>query len=302
MTAGVYIVANDRVFDNAIALLSSLRLQDPELPVYMIPFDQTYQELFSILSETFQVKLFPDLEFLETLTQDIANIFPRDFLKLPNKLRKLAVWFGPLTEFVYIDTDILCFQPLQDTLTYLATADFICCDFHAKGKGLGDVFAADMPARNIFTPEQLEDTFNSGFWGSRQGIFTYGELLDVLQECAQNREYFDFSSGTTDQPILNFLVLKTIARRLNITKANLEEPGSWAGSQHFKIQDNILLDGHRKLRYLHWAGTPMGPGGPYWETWQYYRFRETSEPLRTIKAVRKTSPLKRVLNKFLKSG
>ena len=35
MTRGVYIVANDRVFDQAIALLPSLRLQDPNIPVFL---------------------------------------------------------------------------------------------------------------------------------------------------------------------------------------------------------------------------------------------------------------------------
>lgn len=141
VTRGVYIVANDRVADNAIALLSSLRQHDPDLPVVMIPFDQQYQTIAELLKYHYQVQLFPELDFLENFTQTIAEIFPRDFLKLPNKMRKLAVWFGPLDHFLYVDTDIITFQPLRQTLDFLQQADFICCDYHWKGRGLAEIFS-----------------------------------------------------------------------------------------------------------------------------------------------------------------
>lgn len=294
---GVYIVANDRVYDQAIALLSSLRSQDPDLPVIMIPFDENCAQVWPILRDNFRVQRFPDPDFLIQLTQDIADIFPRDFLKLPNKMRKLAVWFGPLEEFVYIDTDILLFQPLQNTLDYLQQADFFACDFQQKGQGLSEVFTPVVQEQQLFSEEQLHDVFNSGFWGSRKSLFTYGQMLDTLRECAAHREYFDFSTGTTDQPILNFLVLKTIDRRLNIAKANLDEPGSWAGSAHFEARERILYDGDRPLRYLHWAGCPLRPGGPYWELWRSYRFQTISEPLQNLQPVEPVKGWKRVWQK-----
>lgn len=283
MSRGVYIVANDRVFDQAIALLSSLRLHDPTTPIIMIPFNEDYQKTWEVLSSSFNVELFPDLKLVDQLTQDIGNIFPRDFLKLPNKMRKLAAWFGPLDEFVYIDTDIVWFEPITETLDYLEQTDFVCCDFHHKGRGLADVFAPIVREQSIFTEAQLQDVFNSGFWGSRKTLFTYNGLLDRLRECAAHRNYFDFSSGTTDQPIMNYLVLSTAERRLNITKVNPDEPGSWGGSTHFQARDHHLYDGDRPLRYLHWAGQPMRPGGAYWDIWEYYRFRVVSEPLLNLK-------------------
>ncbi|MEL6381064.1 MAG: Npun_R2821/Npun_R2822 family protein [Cyanobacteria bacterium J06626_18] len=298
MSRGVYIVANDRVFDQAIALLSSLRLHDPDIPVVMIPFNEEHHKVWEVLDSSFNVQMFPDLAFLEQMTQDIADIFPRDFLKLPNKMRKLAVWFGPLDEFVYIDTDILWFEPIMKTLDYLQQADFICCDFHHKGRGLSDVFAPLVREQNIFTEAQLQDVFNSGFWGSRKQVFSYEEMLTRLRECAAHREYFDFSSGTTDQPIMNYLVLNEMDRRLNITKANPDEPGSWGGSPHFQEKEHLLYDGDRGLRYLHWAGTPMRPGGPYWEVWEYYRFRVVSEPLLNLKPVKKAGLWQRIQQKL----
>ncbi|MGF1521084.1 MAG: Npun_R2821/Npun_R2822 family protein [Leptolyngbyaceae cyanobacterium] len=298
MSRGVYIVANDRVFDQAVALLSSLRLHDPDVSIVMIPFNEEHQKVWNVLRDNFNVQMFPDLEFLDQMTQDIANIFPRDFLKLPNKMRKLAVWFGPLDEFVYIDTDILWFEPISRTLDYLQQADFICCDFHHKGRGLADVFSPLIKEQKIFTEAQLQDVFNSGFWGSRKQVFSYEEMLRRLRECAAHREYFDFSSGTTDQPIMNYLVLNEMVRRLNITKVNPNEPGSWGGSPHFQEKEHLLYDGDRRLRYLHWAGTPMCPGGPYWEVWEYYRFRVVSEPLLNLKPVKKASLWQRIQQKL----
>ena len=294
MSRGVYIVANDRVFDQAIALLSSLRLQDPDIPVVMIPFNDECQRVQAVLEESFNVQLFPYLDLIETLTQDIADIFSRDFLKLPNKMRKLAVWFGPLDEFVYVDTDILLFESITKTLDFLNQADFICCDFHQKGRGLSDVFSSFVQEQGVFSEEQLKDVFNSGFWGSRKDVFSYEEMLGLLRQCSVCRDYFDFSSGTTDQPILNFLVLTAIKRRLNITKVNPREPGSWGGSSHFQEKRHLLYDGDRRLRYLHWAGTRMTPGGPYWDVWEYYRFRVVSEPLQNLKPPQKVGLWRRV--------
>ncbi len=273
---GVYIVANDKVQENAIALMSSLRRYDPDIPVFLIPFNDEYQAVATRLADLYDVQLFPDLAFLTDLTTQIGKIFPPDFLALPNKMRKLAAWFGPLDEFLYIDTDILFFTPVTDTLAYLDQADFIWCDYHYK-RGLEDVFSAVVPDQKLFSLEALQDVFNSGLWGSRKSALSLEKLYEVLTECAAHREYFDFSSGTTDQPIMNYLVLTAIPRRLNIVKANAAslnpEPGSWGGSPHFERRGEKLFDGTSPLRYLHWAGTPMCPGGPYRDLWEHYRYR-----------------------------
>ena len=278
MSRGVYIVANQKVGENAIALLSSLRRHDPEVPVYMIPFNDDYRELFQKLNQLYQVHLFPDLAFLETFTQKISDIFPRDFLALPNKMRKLAAWFGPLDEFLYVDTDILFFEPVSDTLAYLDQADFICCDYHFKGRKLRDVFSADAVERGIFPADVVNSVFNSGLWGSKKGAITLEQVYQRLGECAANRDYFDFSGGTTDQPIMNYLVLNSIDKRLNIAQVEPNEPGSWGGMKHFVERDRALYDGETRLRYLHWAGTPMCPGGPYRELWEYYRYLDQPRP------------------------
>lgn len=280
---GIYIVANDKVKENAIALLNSIRLYDQETPIYLIPFDDKYQEVFKILEAKHGVKLFPDLDFVNKFTAKIATIFDRDFLALPNKMRKLVQWFGPLDEFLYIDTDIVVFEKIINNLQYLQEYDFLNCDYHFKGRKLNDIFSPVVLEKNIFSSQQLEDVFNSGFWASKKGLFTEDELYQVLAECALHREYFDFSQKTTDQPILNYLILKTTQKRLNLVKLTDNEPGNWAGSPHFEEKDHILYDQGKHLKYVHWAGVAVE--GAYADLWEYYRYLGEDKPPARVKTV-----------------
>ncbi|WP_017315965.1 Npun_R2821/Npun_R2822 family protein [Mastigocladopsis repens] len=272
MTRGIYIVANDRVLDNAITLLNSIRLYDKEVPIFLIPFNDDYQNVANTLSGLHNVQVFPNVEFVDTFTKRIGEIFPRDFLALPNKMRKLVVWFGPLDEFIYIDTDIIVFEKIADNLDKLSEVDFFCCDYHHKSEGLRNIFSPFVREQHIFSEEQLQDVFNSGFWASRKGVITEQQMEDSLRECSMHKEYFDFSQGVTDQPILNYLVLKHIAKRCNLVRLPGGETGSWAGSRHFQEKDYVLYDQGKKLKYLHWAGTPIKPGGSYWKLWEHYRY------------------------------
>jgi lipopolysaccharide biosynthesis glycosyltransferase len=272
MSKGIYIVANDKVIENAIALLNSIRLYDKEVTVYLIPFNANHQKVAKTLARLHNVKIFPDLELIEKFTQRIGEIFDRDFLALPNKMRKLVVWFGPLDEFIYIDTDIVVFEKIADNLEKLAEVDFFCCDYHHAKDKLRNIFSPLVKEQEIFTETQLEDVFNSGFWGSRKGIFTQEQMEAKLSECAKHREYFDFTEGVTDQPILNYLVLTLISKRGNLVKIPGGGPGSWGGSPNFQEQDYILYDKGKRLKYLHWAGIKMKPGSPYWKLWQHYRY------------------------------
>lgn len=278
MSQGIYIIANDRVIENAIALLNSIRYHNKEIPVYLIPFNQEYQQVAETLQKLHNVQIFPELEFLDEFTQKISNIFGSDFLKLPNKMRKLVVWFGPLDEFLYIDTDIIVFEDIAKNLDILADFDFLCCDYHYKNEGLRNIFSSKVLELNIFSKNALQDVFNSGFWGSKKETITEKRMEELLLECAQHREYFDFAQGVTDQPILNYLVLKQMPKRINLTKIPGSDAGNWAGSKHFQETEHILYDKGKRLKYLHWAGTPLKPGTTYWKLWEYYRYLHDNKP------------------------
>ncbi|AFZ34770.1 hypothetical protein Sta7437_1200 [Stanieria cyanosphaera PCC 7437] len=279
MNRGIYITANDKVTDQAIALLNSIRLYDSDTPVVLIPYDENYTQIAEILGKSHGVTVYQDLQLIEDLSQQLYNIFGQGFFDKPNKLRKHACWFGEFDEFLYIDTDIVVFEKIIDNLKYLSDYDFLCCDYQHKS-GIKNVFSSKIIEAQVIQPNEIQDTFNSGFWATKKGLITQSEIQNIFAECAAHPEYFDFSQKVSDQPIFNYMVLTRIKKRFNLVRREGKAPGSWAGSPHFKIKDHVLFDPatNQSLQYLHWAGIKIQPGCPYWDIWNYYRYLGETNP------------------------
>jgi hypothetical protein len=306
MKRGIYIIANDKVTDQAIALLNSIRLHDADTPIVMIPYDDNYHAIAETLNKYYGVTIYEDLDFIDRLSQKLHETFGGKFFARPNQFRKQACWFGPFDEFLYIDTDIVVFEKIIDNLNYLESTDFICCDYQHLG-GIKNVFSPKIIEDNIFTETEVKDIFNGGFWGSKKNLISEDELYEIFTECAANTEYFDFSEKTSDQPIINYMLLKRIPRRFNIVRREGKAPGNWAGTPHFQTQENFLIDPtvNQPLQYLHWAGIKIKPGSPYWETWLHYRnlnpalpFAFASAPLQKNKFQKILDNLKNQLSKL----
>ncbi len=280
MTCGIYIMANDKFTDYSIALLNSIRLFDPDTPVILIPYDDNYQEVARILKDRFGVSVYDPLNFIEGLSVRLRDVFGDRFFARPNQFRKQACWFGPFDEFIYIDTDVVVFEKISENLNYLSDYDFICADYQHAG-GMTNVFTPNVLAETVFTEQDLHDIFNGGFWGSRKGVITETDLYETFQECAAHPDYFDFSQKTSDQPIINYMILKRVEKRFNIVRRPGGAPGNWAGTPHFEREGDILVDpkrGRQPLQYLHWAGFKIASGCPYWDIWKHYRYLGEEKP------------------------
>ncbi|MDX2100726.1 MAG: methionine synthase [Leptolyngbyaceae cyanobacterium bins.59] len=279
MSRGFYIIANDRATEQAIALMNSLRFYDPDTPVMLIPYDDNYQGVAETLGTRFGVQVYQDLEFIDRLSKRLQQTFGETFFARPNQFRKQACWFGPFDEFVYIDTDIVVFEKIADSMNYLADHDFICDDYQHV-QGISNVFTSQVIESGVFQAAELQDIFNGGFWGAKKGLISEEDLYATFAECAAHPEYFDFSQKTSDQPIINYMILKRLPRRLNRVRAGDKGPGNWAGSPNFKRQGDILIDTNinQPLHYLHWAGIRIQPGCPYWDIWEHYRYLGEEKP------------------------
>ena len=274
MEKGIYITANDKVTEQTIALLNSIRAYDTQTPIILIPYDDNHQAIAALLKRDYGVEVFGDLDFIDRLSRRLQQTFGEDFFARPNQFRKQACWFGPFEKFLYIDTDIVVFDQIIKALDYLDTYDFICYDYQHAG-GIRNVFSQNIIEQNVFTEAEVGDLFNCGFWGAKRDLMTEQNLYDTFQECAAHPEYFDFSEKTSDQPIINYMILKQVPKRFNIAKRTDKAPGSWAGSKHFvKREDGRLVDTNcdQAIDYLHWAGIRIQPGCPYWDVWKHYRY------------------------------
>lgn len=282
---GIYITANDKFTEQAIALLNSIRHYDPDIPITLIPYDETHEAIAARLKQDYGVALYHDLDFIERLAQQLYTIFGEGFFARPNQFRKQACWFGDYDEFLYIDTDIVVFERIADNLDALAQYDFLCCDYQHRG-GITNVFNPAVFETGVLDERDRTAIFNCGWWAAKKGLFTEDDLYRVFAECAAHPDYFDFSQKTSDQPIINYLILKNLLpeRRFNLVNRPGGAPGSWAGSRQFEQRGERLFDPNchdQPLQYLHWAGIRLAPGCPYWDIWQQYRYLN-GEPLPAV--------------------
>ncbi|MFZ4667393.1 MAG: Npun_R2821/Npun_R2822 family protein [Prochlorotrichaceae cyanobacterium] len=282
MSRGIYITANNKVSDQAIALLNSIRLHDSNTPIVLIPYDDHYESIAIALAEKFGVTVYEDMGLVERISHRLHETFGTEFFARSNQFRKQACWYGTFDEFLYIDTDIVVFEKIIDCLDYLSEYDFLSCDYQHKG-GIKNVFTSKVFESGVFDESESKDVFNCGFWASKKNLISEDQLYLTFAECASHPEYFDFSQKTSDQPIINYMILKTTKKRINLVQHVPNEPGNWGGSPHFEERDRILYDKGQRLRYLHWAGIAMEPGSPYYDLWEYYRYLGETPPPRPEK-------------------
>ncbi|MDE5100725.1 MAG: methionine synthase, partial [Trichodesmium sp. St16_bin4-tuft] len=214
------------------------------------------------------------------------------------QFRKQVCWFGEFDEFLYIDTDIVVFDRIIDNLNYLNEYDFLCFDYQHLG-GIKNIFTPEI--YQVFSQDELLETFNGGWWASKKKLISEQDLYETFTECAAHLEYFDFSQKTSDQPIINYMMLKRIKKRFNIVHRPEKAPGSWAGTSHFYREDKKLIDPNvnQTLQYLHWAGIRIEPGCPYWDIWEYYRYLYEAKPTHyQQKTETKKSLGRRFIDKF----
>lgn len=271
-TRGIYILANDRVLEHAFTLLNSIRYHEGGIPVILIPYDGNYHKLWQVLQAVYPVQLFPNLDLLYQLDSLVTSTFGTQILRHPQRLRKLAAWWGPYQQFLYLDTDIVLLGKISEVWAALQNANFVCCDYQHR-QGIQHVFDPCIQKAHIFTDVELQDIFNGGFWGGNQGAIDWQALVQTLEYTSQHIEYLDLAHHGTEQPINNYLVLRNIPRRINLVRQINWSAGSWAGNRHLRFDGLSGVDLERKqpLHYLHWAGIRIQPRCSYWNVWLAYR-------------------------------
>lgn len=269
MKRGIYFMANDRVIEHAIALVNSIRAYDRSTAIVLIPYDAEHAAVSRLMNEQYGIETFENQDVLAWIDDQLDHCFGAGFFRRPGNFRKQACWFGPFEEFLYLDADIVVFEPIVNLLDHLDRVDFVCCDDQHCG-GLAHVFGEAI--RERLGDEDLRQVFNGGLWGARSGNIGERELTATWSEAARHPQWFDFSRGGSDQPILNFLVLSRFASRRNLFVGG-QAPRMWAGTPGLRWNGSQLIDPavDRPARFLHWAGRPIGPGGPYWQVWRHFR-------------------------------
>lgn len=126
---GVYFLANDDVYDLALAFLNSFRRHNSQTNACLIPFDGNIERLAE-LSEVHRFTIFSRQDVLERCDE-----ISRSFHGSPaGHYRKLAAWEGPYDDFIYIDVDTIVLADVEQFFHFLAEFGFVAS--HARMKGL----------------------------------------------------------------------------------------------------------------------------------------------------------------------
>ena len=304
MANGVYILANDVVLDQMIALINSIEQNiGSDLPICIVPYDSNTQRSRVATQPYPQVQWFDDeaiLDKWETFARQIWRAHPTAFkvwaergISGVNRLgmhRRFCCFDGPFDKFIYLDADILAMNSFDLLFDSLDDSDFVTYDFQYKDLShVYDVNASNLT--DVFERDRLEtEIFCAGLYASKKGVFTDEMLADLLKHLQAGEAEILYFNGP-DQAILNYMVMKSGISAMNLARTLPAESrtGCCVTSPHFEERDRILFDRGTQLIYLHYIGVGskffrrVCAGEnilfPYRNLFLHYRYlRETQRP------------------------
>jgi len=314
---GICTLANDIVYDQLVALLNSIEvILGSNIPVCIYPFDDQIQQIKAEIVNRPNVFIYEDSasiqrwdKFMEAAAPERLN---RKKFRLYGAHRRFCAFDGPFEKFIYMDADTLVMNSLDAVFQKLDKYDFVVYDFQ---------FRDPTKVYNICSPKLLKvfdqnridsEIFCSGFYGSKQGLFDQNtrELLVAQLQSGDGKILY---SGAGEQPLLNYMVMKTGLNSYNFAYSlpDGDKTGCCVSSKHFEEQDRILYDKGNRLTYIHYIGVPPdlirrvcageNIDFPYRDLFLHYRYlREPekrpifTEPLKSYTEVSTPNLLKRV--------
>ncbi|MCY7385241.1 MAG: sugar transferase [Microcoleus sp. CAN_BIN18] len=318
---GICTLANDTVYDQLIALLNSIEvILGSKIPVCIYPFDEQVQQIKTEIAKHPNVFMYEDVasiqrwdKFMEAAAPERLN---RKRFRLYGAHRRFCAFDGPFEKFIYMDADTLVMNSLDAVFDKLNESDFVVYDFQ---------FTDPTKVYNIQSPKLLKvfeqnrlksEIFCSGFYGSKQGLFEQNTREWLVAELKSGDAEILYS-GAGEQPLLNYMVMKTGMNSYNFAYSlpEGEKTGCSVTSKHFEEQDQILYDKGNRLTYIHYIGVPpdlirrVCAGEniefPYRDLFLHYRYlREPEkrpifrEPLKSYANVSGPNLLERVLRRL----
>jgi hypothetical protein len=273
---GIYFLANDPVRSWVIAFLESLRVQHPDTPLVLIPYDTNIGALQRLRSRFEFDVLDADFRSLDKIGEAVGGPGPG----VP-MFRKLACFWGPLEQFVYLDSDHVLTAPIPDVLSGVAPSEI--------------AFESQTSAEHVFRPGSPEDhpgpVFNAGGFAARCGALSFDQVDDCAAAVGDRRASF---ADTHDQPFFNVLVRRVGLRAAVFHDLAIGLRFIWAGD-HIALArrgDRIVDEHGARIGAIHWAGIDLGAKMPQRTTWLEFRYR--SGPARRLVRATVTDRLQRL--------
>jgi hypothetical protein len=294
---GICTLANDRVYDQLVALLNSIEVTlGTDFPICVYPYDTNVSKISAEIARRSNVQLYQDLDSIERWDNYIKKIWDAHptaqthWQKLGftpyhriGTHRRFCAFDAPFDRFLYIDADTLLLNSIEPIFSKLDDYDWVVHDFqHTDLTHVYDVNALKLT--QVFPEERLRsDIFCSGFYASKKDVFDQ-DRLEWFLENLKNGEAEILYPMAPDQTVLNYMVMRSNLSIYNfaLQSSPKERTGCCVTSSHFEERDGLLYDHGNRLTYLHYIGLPsklfsqicMGDNitFPYRDLFLYYRF------------------------------
>ncbi|NCS38139.1 MAG: sugar transferase [Microcystis aeruginosa BS13-10] len=269
---GICTLANDRVYDQLVALLNSIEVNGgKDIPVCVYPYDDNTERIKAEIAQRPNVELFDNRDVIDLWDNFAKSAWEphptakERWLKAGSRgyhrfgtHRRYCAFDGPFDRFIYMDGDTLLMSPLDRVFAQLDNYDCVVYDF--QHKDITHVYEVTSPKLlEIFPQERLnQEIFCSGFYGSKKGLFD-GERRNWLLERLRAGEAEIVYPMAVDQPLLNYMMMRSNFSIYNLALQlpKEERTGCCVTSPHFQALDNnILYDRGNRLTYLHYIGLP----------------------------------------------
>jgi hypothetical protein len=259
---GLYLLANDAVADWLGACAASLRSFNPDVRVVVIPYDDRIRTVRRLCAR-FGFELWHDWDFdwLDEVARKLGGTLP------PQRMRKLAAFWGPLERFLYLDVDTVVLMKLDAILTaaraHPTTFLFAHCD--ELGGDLEEVYRPG-PWRTAFLAAHGSHAGNAGLWAGSRGVFSRSELTDLADAARSVADQFVYPY----QGFLNFCLDYT-ARPVRNLHDFIDVSLLWAGVDGY-VESAGSLRGPRgePVGLVHWAGYELNEKLPYRSLWDHW--------------------------------
>lgn len=301
MTNGIYILANDVVFDHLVALLNSLEVNGAkDIPFCIIPYDDQLQKVRVEIATRHNVTLFDNsdsIDYWENFATQVWKTHAKAQKVWQSKgwkpvqclemHRKLCCFDGPFDKFVYFDADTLLMGSLDYIYQKLDEFDWVANDFQYKSDWnyIFDFSSPKLP--QILNIDELQShIFCAGWFASKSGILNRNNCSQILEKLTSGEAEIMSLRGA-DQSLLNYLVARSKISFYNFAYHQPEQVTGNHWSSQFDVRDYVLYDKGRRLTYLHYMSissakfTQLCAGEnvdiPYRDLFLYYRYLKSPE-------------------------
>ncbi|MBW4441163.1 MAG: sugar transferase [Plectolyngbya sp. WJT66-NPBG17] len=314
---GICTLANDRVFDQLVALLNSIEVNiSRDIPVCIYPFDDQLDRIRDEIRNRPNVMIYEDQASIDRWDSFMQRIAPERLdqkTRLYGAHRRFCAFDAPFDRFIYMDADTLAMSSMNHIFEQLNDHDWVVYDFQFLDPS--KIYNVDSPKLyEVFPKERVDkEIFCSGFFAGKGGLFDAEQRESLIEQLqAGDREIL--YGGAGEQPVVNYMVMKSGIKSCNL--AHLLPFGKSTGcsitTKHFEEKDHVLYDRELRLTYLHYIGVKPqrmeracqgeNVAFPYRDLFLHYRFLHESEkrPVFTEAPISRVQPslVQKVLQKL----